>query len=88
MEEFESPTYVLDLGKRVTRERIENAKPLVVINVLVCDANDVLAKSVQAQGLLTERGEFVVTVRTGDGIQQHDWLYADLLDAVRTAREK
>ena len=83
MAEFDRPTYVLDLRDKIVRQRIENAIPNRVVNVLVRTDPDRGSPSIAARGVLTDEGMFDIKVVTSDGEQNFTWNYKFLLDAVR-----
>ena len=89
MQEFESPTYVLDLRNSLNRSTIESAKPNKEIRVLVRPEDDPSAGPVAATGKLNEDGTvFHVVVVTATGQQSHTWNWSTLQDAISAYRHK
>jgi hypothetical protein len=90
MEEFESPTYVLDLKDNLNWARIERAELGAPIEVFVRPDNTTLhASRIAAKGTLkeVEGGRiFEIEVKTESGVQTHCWIWEILEDAVRISR--
>ena len=84
MEEFETPTYVIDLRDKSTCSRIQSARPSKEIQVLVRPEHDATVEPIVANGALSNnRASFSVVVTRTDGKQQsHSWNYNDVLDAI------
>ncbi len=83
MQEFESPTYILDFRNSLNRSTIESAKPNKEIQVLVRPEDDPSAKPIAATGKLSEDGTvFHVVVVTTAGQQSHTWDWSTLQDAI------
>ncbi len=88
MQEFESPTYVLDLRNSLNRSTIASAKPNKEIRVLLRPDGDTSAKPIAATGKLSEDGTvFHVVVVTSAGRQSHTWDWSTLLDAISAYRD-
>ncbi len=88
MQEFESPTYILDFRNSLNRSTIESAKPNKEIRVLVRPENDPSAESIAATGKRSEDGtEFHVVVVTTAGHQSHTWNWNWLQDAIGAYRD-
>jgi hypothetical protein len=84
MEEFESPTFVLDLRNNLNRSTIATAKPNKELRVLVRPEDNPSAESVLATGRLSEDSAlFHVVAVTSAGQQSHAWNWSDLQDAIR-----
>ena len=85
MEEFEFPTYVLDLTNSLNRAHIESAKPDVPI--VVCVIPESGGESILAKGLLNAQStSFSVEVVTPAGTQTHSWSWDFLKDALASRR--
>lgn len=85
MEEFESPTYVLDLANSLNCAHIESAKPGVPVEVRVVP--EAGGESILAKGLLnSESTSFSVEVVTPAGTQTHSWTWEFLKDALEYRR--
>ncbi len=72
-------TYFLDLSDRVSRQRIEAAKPNTPIRVLVKLAENTDAEPIDAIGALTpDKADFLVTVTTSSGTVTHSRGWSEL----------
>lgn len=88
MQEFESPTYVLDLRNSLNRSTIESAKPNKEVKVLARPEDNASAKPITATGKLSKDGRiFHVVVVTTAGQQSHTWNWNTLQDAIRAYRD-
>lgn len=85
MEQFDEPTYYLDLSHSLNRATLESAKPNKAMPVLVKAAGDRSAPPIKATGALVGP-EFHVEVVTAQGQQHHSWTWAFLRDALADYR--
>lgn len=86
MDEFQWPTYVLDLRNPVTLSRVECLKEGRTVAVLVRQEENALAPSIAAKAQLIGNVVHVV-VETKGGEQRHEWNYGFLMNAVKMHRE-